>query len=66
MNSIYLRKTDLEDILEFVNSFDKDIVEIKVDNSSGIGSVISATLHSVIVNGNSLVVTKEIVDETSW
>lgn len=67
IQSIYLHRDDVETILKFIQSIDKQhVVEVKCDNSSGIGNVITATLHGVELNGHKVSVTKTIVDETSW
>ena len=67
MKSIYLHKDDLETILQFLKAFpDAHTVEVTCDNSSGIGSIINATIHGVSVNGMVVAVTKSIVDESSW
>ena len=67
MNEIYLHRDDLETILQFLKSFeDKDVVLVTSDNSSGIGSIIKASVIGANVNGHVVTVTKDIVDETSW
>lgn len=67
MTSIYLHVDDLETILKFLKSFpDAHTVEVTCDNSSGIGSIINATIHAQDVYGHKVAVTKNIVDETSW
>lgn len=67
MNSMLLHKDDLQTILQFMNAFpDCQRVELTCDDSSGIGSIINAHLHHVVVNGATVTVTKNIVDETSW
>lgn len=67
MTSMYLHIDDVETILQFMKAFpESHTVEITCDNSSGIGSIINATIHGVDVNGVKVAVTKNIVDETSW
>ena len=66
MNSIYLHKEDLEQLVKFMDSFGHDIVEITSDNSSGIGSIIDAHLHGVTINGQIVTVKKNLADESSW
>jgi hypothetical protein len=67
MNTIYLHRDDIISIQKFLDSFpDKDIVQITSDNSSGIGSIIKASVIGATVNGNVVTVTKDIVDESSW
>lgn len=67
MKSIFLHKDDLETIIQFMNAFpESHNVEITCDDSSGIGSIINATIHHVKVNGVVVSVTRPIVDETSW
>ena len=67
MNEIYLHRDDLETILQFLDSFpDRDIVLVTSDNSSGIGSIIKASIFGATVNGNVVTVTKDIADESNW
>ena len=67
IQSIYLHRDGVESIIQFMDSFEgHHTVEVTCDNSSGIGSVISAVLHGVDLNGQKVSVTKTIVDETSW
>ena len=67
MNSIYLHRDDLQNIMKFMDNFpDVEIVEVTSDTSSGIGALIKAHLHHVDLNGLHVEVTKTIVDETSW
>lgn len=67
MNTIYLHRDDIISIQKFLDSFpDKDTVQITSDNSSGIGSIIKASVIGAMVNGNVVTVTKDIVDESSW
>lgn len=67
MNSIYLHRDDLETIIKFMEAVPgSHTVEITCDNSSGIGSIIKASLHAVDLNGMKVTITKDIVDETSW
>jgi predicted RNase H-like nuclease (RuvC/YqgF family) len=68
LNSIYLHKDDLETILQFLKAFPNgtDIVEVTSDNSSGIGSIITAKISGIALNGTVVDVTKTIVDESSW
>ena len=63
---MYLHKDDLEDILEFMNKFDCDVVEVESDTSSGIGSITTARLHGVKINGETVTVSRVITDESSW
>lgn len=67
MNSIYLHKDDLQLIAEFMNAFpESTVVEVQSDTSSGIGAIVTATLHHVDVNGIKVSVTRTISDESSW
>lgn len=67
INTIYLHKEDIIAIQKFLDSFpDKDIVQVTSDNSSGIGSIVRASVIGAMVNGNIVTVTKDIVDESSW
>lgn len=65
MTEIYLHKSDLEDILKFINDMNVGIVQVSHDNSSGIGAVIKVTAVTK-VNGHDGEFTKTIADETSW
>jgi len=66
MNSIYLHRDDLETLIQFIEAFEHSKVEIVADSSSGIGTTITARLHGVNVNGMTVTVEKDIVDESSW
>ena len=67
IKTIYLHRDDLETIQQFLNAFpDRDYVELNADSSSGIGTLLNATLIGATVNGHVVNVTKNIVDETSW
>lgn len=66
MNSIYLHRDDLETMLQFIEAFEHSNVEIVADSSSGIGTTITARLHGVNVNGMTVTIEKDIVDESSW
>jgi len=66
MNEVHLHKDDLVAILEFANKYpDSDYVTISCDSSSGIGILVSASLRA-IVNQDPVIITKQIVDESSW
>jgi hypothetical protein len=66
MNQISLHKDDIEAILQFSKKYpDSDYITITVDSSSGIGSIVKASLPAVI-NGDMVVIEKTIVDESSW
>ena len=61
MNSIYLHKDDLVTLQQFLLAFDHFRVELIADNSSGIGTTLTARLHGVDVNGMRVTVEKVIV-----
>lgn len=67
MNKVYLTKQDLRKIIEFTDSFPEsgEMVTITVENDSGIGSIINASVDTKI-NDHLVTVTKEIVNEESW
>ena len=68
MNQITLHKDNLYTILQFIEKYDQpmsDFVTVTVDSSSGIGSVVTVSIHAVI-NSDSVTITKTIVDESSW
>lgn len=67
MQRIYLHRDDLVAIQEFMEAFpESEIVELNADNSSGIGTILTATLNSVVVNKTIVNVSKTLVDESSW
>jgi hypothetical protein len=66
MNEYFLHKEDLTKIQEFIDAFNATTVEIKVDNSSGIGSVITATIHGLKLFDKDVSVTSIISDESDW
>lgn len=66
-SEIYFHRDDLKSIMKFFDTFpDKETVLVTCDNSSGIGSIIKASVIGTMVNGHIVTVTKDIVDETSW
>jgi hypothetical protein len=67
MNEIYLHRDDIIALHKFLDSFpDKDVVLVKADTSSGIGTHMTASVIGTIVNGHVVTVTKDICDESSW
>jgi hypothetical protein len=65
-NEFILHKDDLETIKQFMDKYPKtDTVCINIDSSSGIGSIIKASVMCNI-NGDDVTVTKLIADESSW
>jgi hypothetical protein len=63
---VHLHKDDLIAILEFANKYpDSDFVTVSCDSSSGIGILVSASLRAII-NQDPVIITKQIVDESSW
>ena len=66
IQEVILHKDDLIAILEFANKYpDSDYVTVSCDSSSGIGNLVSASLRA-IVNSDPVIITKQIVDESSW
>ena len=65
MKEVSVHKEDLVAILEFANKYETDYITISVDSSSGIGSLVKASIFAVI-NGDPVTITKDIVDESSW
>ena len=66
MSEVILHKDDLIAILEFANKYpDSDFVTVSCDSSSGIGILVSASLRAII-NQDPVIITKQIVDESSW
>jgi hypothetical protein len=63
---ITLHRDDLVAIKEFIDKYpESDFINISVDSSSGIGSIVKASLPTV-VNGDLVTISKTIVDESSW
>lgn len=66
MNIIHLHRDDLVAILQFSTKYpDQEYVTITSDSSSGIGSIVTASIKAPI-NGDFVTITKDIVDESSW
>jgi len=66
MNQIHLHRDNIQEILDFINKYpDSDYITISVDSSSGIGSIVKASLPTQI-NGDHVVIEKTLVDESSW
>ena len=66
LKEIRLHRYDLKLIIEFANKYPKsEYVTISVDNSSGIGSLVSASLDTEM-HGDEITVTKSISDVNSW
>jgi hypothetical protein len=66
MNEVILTSDELKDIYNWMRKFkDTDLVTISVDSSSGIGSITTASLTTHI-NGDEVVVSKEITGVDSW
>lgn len=66
MNTISLHRDDVETILQFINKYPEvEYVTINADSSSGIGSIVDASINTVI-NSDVVTLTKHIVDESSW
>lgn len=68
MASIYLHKREIEAIVQFMESFAREsyTVEIISEGESGIGSVLTAKLHGVNLNGHLVDVSTTISDESNW
>lgn len=68
MSEISLHRDNFYIILQFIEKYDQpmsDFVTITVDSSSGIGSIVTASINAVI-NGDPVTITKTIMDESSW
>ena len=66
MNTIHLHRDDVETILQFIKKYPEvEYVTVTSDTSSGIGSITNASINTVIY-GDSVTLTKHIVDESSW
>jgi hypothetical protein len=63
---VILHKDDLKAIIEFANKYpESDYITVSCDSSSGIGILVSASLRAII-NEDAVIITKQIVDESSW
>lgn len=66
LKEIKLHRYDLKLIIEFANKYPKsEYITILADDSSGIGSLVSASLKTVM-HGDEVTITKSIVDVDSW
>ncbi len=67
MKEIALHKEDLDAIIAFVSKYPSsaDWVTISVDSSSGIGSIVKASIQTAH-EGDFVQITKTITDQTSW
>lgn len=66
MSNFTLHKDDLVTIKQFVDKYPTvEFVTINVDSSSGIGSIVTASIFA-IVNGDPVTITKAIMDESAW
>lgn len=66
MNTLHLNKTELQEILEFVNKYpDVHMATLNWDSSSGIGKILTAEVRTRI-NNDYVAVVKTITDQTSW
>lgn len=67
MDTIHLHRDDIVSIQKFLDAFpDREYVTLTSDTSSGIGSIVKASVTGATVNGQVVMVTKDIVDESSW
>jgi hypothetical protein len=63
---VTLHRDDLVAIKEFTEKYPQsDYINITVDSSSGIGSIVKVSLPTVI-NNDLVTIEKTIVDESSW
>ena len=66
MNKVTLHREDVANIKKFIDKYPTaDFVTIEVDSSSGIGSLVNASINAM-VNEDMVTITKTIVDESSW
>ena len=65
MQQVDLTVNDLQAIMKFVEAMQALSVDIRVDNSSGIGQVVTATVHAEI-NGYSGELTVGFTDYNTW
>jgi len=67
MKEITIQKHELDAIVAFVSKYPSsvDYINITVDSSSGIGSIVKVSVKTV-TNGDMVEITKTITDESSW
>ena len=66
MNKVSLHQEDIVSIQKFIQKYpESEYITITVDSSSGIGSIVTVSL-STVINGDMVTVSKTIVDESSW
>ena len=66
MNKVTLHREDVANIKKFIDKYTtSDFVTIGVDSSSGIGSIVVVSINAM-VNDDMVLITKTIVDESSW
>lgn len=66
MHNVSLHRDDVETILQFIKKYPEvEYVTINVDSSSGIGSIVDASINTII-NGDVVTLVKHIIDESSW
>lgn len=67
IKEITLQKHELDAIATFVSKYPSsvDYINISVDSSSGIGSIVKVSVRAV-TNGDMVEITKTITDESSW
>jgi hypothetical protein len=66
IQEIHLHRDDVESITQFISKYpDAEFVTITSDSSSGIGSLVKASVKTAI-NGDFVTITKDIVDESHW
>jgi hypothetical protein len=65
MNKVVLRRVDIEAIQNLMENLDATSVIITVDGSSGIGSIVTASIHTE-VNGYDGEFTVVVADEENW
>ena len=66
MNKVTLHREDVANIIKFIDKYTtSDFVTIGVDSSSGIGSIVVVSINAM-VNDDMVLITKTIVDESSW
>lgn len=69
-HEIILTRQDVVNLTALVTAFAKSdeisFVRLKADSSSGIGTIVTATIDNVVINGQHGSFTKTLVDESSW
>jgi hypothetical protein len=66
MNTLHLHRNEIKAIVNFMDVFGSDDVELSNNDSSGIGGILIARINSVVVKDIEVNVERIIADEKDW